>query len=450
VTLPAAPPRGVVRELVVLALPIIAVNLGMTLMGAVDTLMVGRVSAAALASVALGNVMFFSISMIGIGITLALDPIISQALGADDHVGASLGAQRGVVLAVLVSLPLMALLLLGEPFARVMRQPAELHEGVGVYTTILVPSVLPFLWFSVARQTLQALHRVAPVVWVIILANLANVVLNKWLIFGGLGLAPMGIAGSAWATTLSRYLMLLALLWMARHELLPMLHPVRREAFALAGLGRMLKLGLPIGLQIEIEMATFGAVALLMGSFGTLQVASHQIAINLASLTFMVPMGVGMGAAVLVGRAVGRGDPASAGASAKAALAVGAAFMCFTALMFLVVPRFFAELYTTDAAVIGFVVVLLPLAGIFQVFDGLQVVAVGILRGLGDTRAPMLINLVGFVVLGLGASLYLAYRTSLGPVGLWWGLVIGLAAVAIILLLRVRVALSRPLQRVQH
>ena len=121
-----------------------------------------------------------------------------------------------------------------------------------------------------------------------------------------------------------------------------------------------------------------------------------------------------------------------------------------TALLFLVVPRFFAELYTTDPTVIALVVILLPLAGIFQVFDGLQVVAVGILRGLGDTRAPMLINLVGFVVLGLGASLYLAYRTSLGAVGLWWGLVIGLAAVAIILLLRVRVALSRPLQRVRH
>jgi MATE family multidrug resistance protein len=447
---PAAPPRGVVRELVALALPIIAVNLGMTLMGAVDTLMVGRLSAAALASVALGNVMFFCISMLGVGITLALDPIISQALGAEDYDGAVIGVQRGVVLAVLVSLPLMTMLMFGEPFARVMRQPAELHEGVGVYTRILVPSVLPFLWFSVARQTLQALHRVAPVVWVIVLANLANVGLNKWLIFGGLGVEPMGVAGSAWATTISRYFMLAALLCIARRELLPMLHPVRREAFAAAGLGRMFRLGLPIGIQIEIEMITFGTVALLMGSFGTIQVAGHQVAINLASLTFMVPMGVGMGAAVLVGRAVGRGDPVAAKASAKAALALGAAFMCCTALLFMIVPRFFAALYTTDVAVIAFAAALLPLAGIFQVFDGLQVVAVGILRGLGDTRAPMLINLVGFVVLGLGASLFLAYRTPLGAVGLWWGLVIGLAAVASILLLRVRIALRRPLLRVQH
>ena len=446
----AAPPRGVARELLLLALPIIGVNLGMTLMGAVDTLMIGRVSAAALASVALGNVLFFSFAMLGIGITLALDPIISQALGARDHLGVMLGVQRGVVLAALVALPLMALLMLGEWFAGALRQPPELHHDVGVYTRILVPSVLPFLWFSVARQTLQAMHRVAPVVWVIVMANLLNVILNKWLIFGGLGVAPLGVAGSAWATTISRFAMLVGLLWIARRELLPQLHPFRAEAFHRDGIARMFRLGLPIGLQIEIEMVTFGAVAMLMGSFGTLQVASHQVALNLASLTFMVPMGVGMGAAVLVGRAVGREDPAAAKASAKAALVLGVGFMCGTALAFIAVPRFFASLYTTDVNVVAFAAVLLPLAGIFQVFDGLQVVAAGILRGLGDTRAPMLINLVGFVVVGLGTSLYLAYRTTLGAVGLWWGLVIGLAAVALILLLRVRVALRRPMRRVQH
>jgi MATE family multidrug resistance protein len=441
------PLREVTRQLVLLALPIVAVNLGMTLMGAVDTLMVGRVSAEALAAVALGNVLFFSLAMLGVGITLALDPVIAQALGAGDPEGVTLGVQRGVVLAFLMSVPLAALLLLGESFARVLRQPAELHAGVGTYTTILAPSVLPFLLFSVGRQTLQAMHRVAPVVWVIVIANLANVVLNKWLIFGGFGVPPMGIAGSAWATTISRSLMLVTLLWLARRELLPTLHPWRAAAFHAAGLGRLFRLGLPIGLQIEIEMATFGTVAVLMGSFGTLQVASHQVALNLASLTFMVPMGVGMGAAALVGRAVGRGDAAGARASAKAALGLGAAFMCCTALLFLTVPRFFASLYTTDQAVVAFATVLLPLAGIFQVFDGLQVVAAGILRGVGDTRAPMLINLLGFVFLGLGASLFLAYRTPLGAVGLWWGLVIGLAAVATILLLRVRFALRRPLQR---
>ena len=442
-----APSRGVVRQLLTLALPIIAVNLGMTLMGAVDTLMVGRLSAQALASVALGNVYFFSIAMLGLGITLALDPVISQAIGADDPEAVALGVQRGLIVATLVSLPIAGQLFFAEPVVRFLRQPAELLADIRSYTLILVPSVLPFLWFSVGRQTLQAMHRVVPVVVVIVFANLLNVVLNQWLIFGGLGVSAMGVAGSAWATTISRWVMALALLVIARRELLPVLRPVLPAAFQWSAIARMLRLGIPIGLQLEIEMATFGAVAMLMGSFGTLQVASHQVALNLASLTFMVPMGVGMGAAVLVGRAVGRGDPVALRASARAALGVGVAFMSCTALMFLTVPRFLAALYTTDQAVIAFAAVLLPLAGIFQVFDGLQVVSAGILRGLGDTRAPMLINLVGFGVVGLGMSLLLAYRTPLGAVGLWWGLVIGLAAVAAILLLRVRVMLARPLRR---
>lgn len=439
---------GALRQLLTLALPIIVVNLGMSAMGAVDTLMIGRVSAEALASVALGNVYYFSIAMLGIGVTLALDPIVSQAIGADDPEGVALGVQRGVVVAVLVSIPLALALLVAEPVVRFLRQPDELLEGIRVYTLILVPSVLPFLLFSVGRQTLQAMHRVAPVVIVIIAANLLNVALNQWLIFGGLGVAPMGIAGSAWATTISRWVMVIALLTIARHELVPLLRPFHRESLRWPALARMLRLGIPIGLQLEIEMVTFGAVAMLMGSFGTLQIASHQVALNLASLTFMVPMGVGMGAAALVGRAVGRGDAHAARAAALAALSVGAGFMACTALMFLSVPRLLASLYTNDADVIAFAALLLPLAGIFQVFDGLQVVSAGILRGLGDTRAPMLINLVGFLVIGLGMSTFLAYRTPLGAVGLWWGLVLGLAAVAVILLLRVRVLLGRPLVRV--
>jgi MATE family multidrug resistance protein len=440
---------GTFRQLITLALPIIAVNLGMTLMGSVDTLMIGRVSPEALASVALGNVYFFSLAMLGIGITLVLDPIISQAIGADDPKGVALGVQRGVIIAVLVSIPIAAAMLVSEPVVRFLRQPVELLPQIRIYTALTAPSVLPFLLFSVGRQTLQAMHKVAPVVGAIALANVLNAGLNQLLIFGGLGIPPLGVAGSALATTISRWAMVLGLVYIARRELLPVLHPVRRAAFRWPAIGRMLRLGVPIGLQLEIEMATFGAVAMLMGSFGTLQVASHQVALNLASLTFMVPMGVGMGAAALVGRAVGRGDPIAARAAARSALVLGAGFMCLTALMFLGVPRLLASLYTNDPGVIAFAAVLLPLAGVFQVFDGLQVVSAGILRGLGDTRAPMIINLIGFVVIGLGMSLFLAFRTSLGAVGLWWGLVIGLAAVATILLLRVRVSLRRPLVRVR-
>lgn len=436
------------RTLIGLSLPIVAVNLGMTLMGTVDTLMVGRLNPEALAAVAIGNVYFFALAMFAVGVTLALDPVLSQALGADDHEGVALGLQRGLVLAVLLSLPLMVLLTVAEPIMAALAQPRDVLPLVGTYCLILAPSAFPFLAFSVGRQALQAMHRVAPVVWTIAAANILNIALNQWLIFGGLGIPPLGVAGSAWATTISRTVMAVGVFVLARHDLGAPLRPWRREAFAWLAIGRLFRIGLPIGLQIEIEMGTFAAVALLMGSFGTMQVAGHQVALNLASLTFMVPLGVGMGAAALVGRAVGRGDPLALRAAARAALGTGAAFMACTALVFLAVPRFLASLYTSDAGVVAFAVLLLPLAGVFQVFDGLQVVAAGILRGMGDTRAPMLINLVGFVGIGITASLLLAFRTSLGAVGLWWGLVLGLGSVAVILLLRVRTAMRRPLRRV--
>jgi MATE family multidrug resistance protein len=450
VTAPAAAGgQSTLRTLVGLSLPIVAVNLGMALMGTVDTLMVGRLSPEALAAVAIGNVYYFALAMFAVGVTLALDPVLAQALGADDHDGVALGLQRGVVLAALLALPLMLLLALAEPVMRNLGQPVEVLPLVGTYCLILAPGAFPFLAFSVGRQALQAMHRVAPVVWTIVAANILNVALNQWLIFGGLGVPPLGVAGSAWATTISRTAMAVGVFVLARHDLGTPLRPWRREAFSRPAMARLFRLGLPIGLQLEIEMGTFAAVALLMGSFGTLQVAGHQVALNLASLTFMVPLGVGMGAAAMVGRAVGRRDPVALRAAARAALGTGAAFMACTALIFLALPRFLAALYTTDAGVVEFAALLLPIAGVFQVFDGLQVVAAGILRGLGDTKAPMLINLVGFVGIGITASVLLAFRTPLGAVGLWWGLVLGLGSVAGILLLRVRTAIRRPLRRVE-
>ncbi len=440
--------RSTLGTLLSLSLPIVAVSVGMNLMGTVDTLMVGRVSAEALAAVAIGNVYFFALAMLALGITLALDPVIAQALGADDHEAVALGLQRGLILVVLLGIPLLVLLAVAEPLARALDQPAAVVPLVGTYCLILAPSVFPFLAFSVGRQALQAMHRVAPVVWSIVIANLLNIVLNQWFIFGGVGLPALGVAGSAWATTVSRTVMAALVFALARHELGQPLRPWRRDALRLAPLWRLFRLGLPIGLQLEIEMGTFGAVALMMGAFGTLQVAGHQVALNLASLTFMVPLSVGMGASVLVGRAVGRGDPLALRAAARAALGIGATFMAGTALLLLAAPRFLAALYSTDPGVVDFAATLLPIAGVFQVFDGLQVVSAGILRGLGDTRAPMLINLVGFVGIGMTASVLLAFHTPLGAVGLWWGLVLGLASVALILLVRVRTALSRPLSRV--
>jgi len=219
-------------------------------------------------------------------------------------------------------------------------------------------------------------------------------------------------------------------------------------AAAFAAETRRSRIGIPIGLHHELEFGAFGVTALLMGTLGTVQMASHQIALNIASLTFMVPLGVGAAAAVLVGRAVGRGDPIGARYAAGAALAVGVIFMGTSAILMLLIPARLASIYTDMEAVLGLAATLIPIAGAFQIFDGIQVVSAGALRGLGDTRVPMLIGLVGFWLIGLPVSVALGFGAGLGPIGLWWGLVAGLGAVALLLLARVRVRFSGTLIRV--
>jgi MATE family multidrug resistance protein len=431
-----------------LAVPVVIVQVGMMTMGVVDTIMVGHVSAQALAAVALGNLYFFSLAVFAMGTLMVLDPVVAQAVGAGDEPAVARAVQRGVIMAAVLTVPATVLLTVAAPVFAFARQPVEVVPLAAGYALGSVPGAFPFLLFIVFRQSLQALGRIAPIVVAIVAANLANALLNWMLIFGHLGFPAWGVVGSAWATSISRGL-LVGILWLlARRELAPLLFPFRREVRQLAPLGRMLRLGLPIGAQHLLEFGAFALVALMMGWMGTRQMAGHQIAINLAALTFMVPLGVGDAASVLVGQAIGRGDPAGTRGAARAALASGVAFMTTTAALFLGLPEPLARLYSRDPGVVAVAAALIPIAGVFQVFDGLQVVAAGVLRGAGDTRGPMLINLLGYWVLGLPLSVYLGFVADLGPRGLWWGLVLGLAVVATSLLLRVRARLSRTQGRV--
>jgi MATE family multidrug resistance protein len=308
--------------------------------------------------------------------------------------------------------------------------------------------VWPLYAFVVLRQTLQAQHRMFAIVVTIAAANVVNGVLNYAWIFGELGFPALGVFGSAHATTVSRWLMPALLLALAWRHLEPHLRPLAPRVFAPAPLARMLRLGAPIGGQVMLEVGAFSAVAVLMGWLGVEAMAAHQIAINLASLAFMVPLGVGSAAAVIVGHAVGRGDAGSLRRAATAALLVGAGFMGLTGAAFIGLPVPLASLYTNVADVVALAVVLLPIAGVFQIFDGLQAVAIGVLRGLGDTRVPLIVNIVGFWVIGIPVSLLLGFGLGLGARGLWWGLVAGLFMVAAILLVRVAHRLRYAVERV--
>lgn len=432
-----------------LAVPVVVVQVGLMAMGVVDTMMVGRVSPQAIAAVALGNIYVVTVAMLGAGILMVLDPLVAQAVGAGDPPGVTRAVQRGLVLAVIMSLPGSLVLLPAEPLLYFLRQSPDVVPLAATYVRIAATSILPFLLFVVFRQTLQALHVLAPLVWVIVGANIANAVLDYVLIFGKLGFPAMGVAGASWATAIGRWLMALGLLALAWRRLRPLLVPWRPESLELRPLLRMAAIGAPIGMQIQLEYGVFAVVGLILGNLGAVQMAGHQIALNIASLTYMMPLGVSAAAAILVGHAIGRGDAAEARVAARAGLIIGVGVMALNAIVFLLFPQLVARAYTTDAAVIAVAAALIPLAGVFQVFDGTQVVSIGILRGTGDTRMPMLVNLLGYWLFGLPVGAWLGLHLGWGPRGLWWGLVVGLAAVALVLLARVRYRLAGAIRRLE-
>jgi MATE family, multidrug efflux pump len=437
------------RALTALALPVVVVQLGLMAMGVVDTVMVGHLSARALAAVALGNIYFFNVIVFAMGTLFALDPIVAQAVGARDEPAITRGIQRGLLLTV--GLGVLSALLMAPvaPVITLARQPAEIIPDAASYVRISIAGILPFLAFVVLRQSLQAMGRLAPIVITIVAANVLNVGLNWVFIFGHLGSAPLGVQGSAVATAVSRWVMFLGLLLLAWPALRPHLSALHADTLRTRPLVRMLVIAVPIGFQQVVEVGAFGSIGLLMGLFGTDQVAAHQIAIQLASLTFMVPVGISTAAAVRVGHAIGARDGGRARLAARVAFLCGAGFMVLTALAFLSMPEWLARLFTDSRAVVGLAALLIPVAGVFQVFDGIQAVAAGVLRGIGDTRAPLVAMLVGYWLIGLPVSLYLGFRTAAGPTGLWWGFVAGLSSVALFLSLRVAALFRGELRRLQ-
>ena len=440
---------GELRATVRLALPLVLVQVGLMAMGVVDTIMVGHVSARVLAGVALGNLYFFNAIVGSMGTLMALDPVVSQAIGAHDDAAVRRAVQRGVVLALGLSVVTALIMLPARTVLVWTRQQPEILADTAAYVHISIPGVLPFLLFVVLRQTLQALHRAAPIVWTMVGANVLNAALNWVFVYGNLGSPRMGAPGSAVATMVSRWAMAVALLALAWPALRAYLTPFSRESWNLDPLLRLLGVGIPIGLQMLLESGAFGAIGLMMGVLGTKEMAAHQIAITLAALTFMVPLGVGAAAAVRVGRAVGARDEARARQAARAAFACGMGFMAVTALCFLTAPRLLASLFTSDTQVIALAGLLIPVAGVFQIFDGAQAVGAGVLRGLGDTRAPLVGMILGYWLLGLPVSIALGFHTSLRAAGLWWGFVVSLSLVALFLFLRIRWRFNRGVQRIQ-
>lgn len=420
-----------------LAAPVIVSELGWITMGIVDTVMVGGLGPEAIGAVGLGASLFMAIGVFAMGMLLGLDTLVSQAFGAGRVDECHRWLLHGVVLAVALALPVsLVLLAVIADLDRWGMDPAVLRL-TRPYLTVVTWSVLPLLFYFALRRYLQGMGAVRPVMIVLLLANIVNVIANWMLIHGRLGAPALGVAGSAWATVLSRALLAAGLIYVI----------VRREQGRRPGLRdtplridwswmrRLVGLGGPAALQLTLEVGVFAAGSALASRFSPASLAAHQIALNLASFTFMVPLGLASAGAVRVGHAVGRRDGAAAARAGWTAFLFGGVFMSLAAGAFLVMPRVLIGAFTTDPGVLGIGVSLLAVAAVFQLFDGLQGVGTGVLRGLGDTRTPMLWNLGAHWAVGLPIAYALAFHFGFEVIGLWWGLSVGLIICGVALLL---------------
>ena len=419
-----------------LALPVIAAEIGWVSMGLVDTLMVGPLGPAAIGAVGTGSILYLAVMVVGFGTLYALDTFVSQSFGAgridECHRWLFAGVQVAAILTVVLT---------GLSFALIAALPAfGLHPDVLAlirpYMTSLLWSTPLLLAYAVFRRYLQAMHVVRPVMYGLLGANLVNAGANWVLISGHLGFPAMGVVGAAYATVLSRLAVAVFLFIVI----------LRRERDHPSGLHdvpfvidpprvwRIIRLGLPAAGQNLLEVGIFAAASAMAGRITPAAVAAHQIVLNIVSFIFMVPFGFGSAAAVRVGHAIGRGDRRGAGLAGWMAIALATGVMVMSAVLFALAPSWLVSLFTRDPEVIQIGVGLLLVAAVFQLFDGVQAVATGALRGLGDTHTPMFANLVGHWMLGLPAAYWLCFSRGWSAQGLWAGLAFGLIFTGVVLL----------------
>jgi len=421
-----------------LAAPLALAELGWMAMGVVDTIMAGPLGATAVGAGSLGGMVFYPIAISGIGMLLGMDTLVSQAFGARDARDCRRTLVNGVWLALALS-PLLALALWAAiPVLRWAGVNPRVMLALAPYLVALLWGVAPLLLYAAFRRYLQAVDIVKPVTFALISANLVNAAGNWVLMYGHCGVRAMGLAGSGWSTTMARAYMaavlLGAIVWHEAHSGNLLWHMSWRPH--LARIRQLIELGLPSAGQILFEGAVFAIVTTLAARLDEASLAAHGIAVNIIATTYMVPLGICSAAAVRVGQAVGRKEPRAAAMAGWTALLLSALFMSAAGLALWLAPRWIVRLYISDPAVVAVGTVLLRIAAVFELFDGLQVTATGALRGLGDTRTPMLMHLAGYWVVGLPVAYILCFPLHWSAPGIWVGLsaaliLIGSALVAV-------------------
>ena len=426
--------RSETRAQLALAIPLSLQQIGVQLMGSVDAALLGHYSDSALAGAGIGNNLLFAITAVAMGVVLGLDSVVPRAIGAGRIDDARRSLAAGIRLALVVGC-VTTLLVVASPFLlHLTNTPADVVADAKLYVYVRAIGVVPLLLAMAMRTYLSARSTTRPLIVAVVAGNIVNALLDLALIFGvdAIGLPPLGVAGAGIATVIVQVVIVAVYVVSIRSldgtARLPV--PTRADA------KEIVRYGAPVGGQLLAEIGIFGLATVLAAHLGKVPAAAHSIALNLSSFTFSFAMGIGSATSVRVGHAIGAGDRVLARQRGIIGLQLGLGAMATFASIFVIAPEVLTRIFSDDASVIAATVPLLQIAALFQLSDGTQAIGAGALRGLGETRATLVGNVIGHYGIGLGISLALAFGVGMGAPGLWWGLSAGLTATALYLVLR--------------
>lgn len=421
-----------------LAYPVMLSQLGHIMVGIVDSIMVGQLGPTELAASSFANNFMAVFMMFGIGVTYGITPMVAQADGKKDHSKLTRLLRHGIILSVLVGLFLALLMFALSALFPFMKQPEEVIRLGKPYFFIIASSLFPLIIFQGFRQFAEGMSVTKPTMFITILANGLNVLLNYLLIYGKLGFPELGLNGAGWATLASRIVMAFGMMWFVRNY---SHFKAYRGGFSLKHFKAdffkpMLKIGIPTGGQFVFEVGAFAMAAIMMGWLGTIPLAAHQIAISLVSLSYMMASGISAASTVRVGNQLGKEDYPNLKRAGNTSYIMVLIFMALCSAIYILFNGFFPTIYVDEKEVIGIASSLIIIAGLFQLSDGVQVVGLGCLRGMSDVKVPTIITLVAYWGLAIPTSYVFGFVLDFGPQGIWYGLLTGLTVAAITLYIR--------------
>ncbi len=421
-----------------LAYPVMLSHLGQVTVQVADSMMVGRLGKEPLAGASFANSIFVIFLIMGVGMSFAITPQTAQADGENDTPKLTEILKHGILINSIIGTLLVCTILVGQNALWYFNQPEIVVELALPYLRVITYSLIPFMIYQAFRQFAEGLGFTKQSMYITVVGNIINIVLNYIFIFGKMGIEPMGLFGAGLATLISRIVMAVLMFSFVffNHRFAAYWQNFVFKNFSKKLIMANLRLGLPMAFQLIFEISTFSMAAIMIGWIGTTQLAAHQIAINLASITYMVALGIAAAATIRVGNQIGKKDYKTMRNAAMTCFIMALGLMSVAAVVFILGRNYLPQLYISDPEVMRQAATLLIVAALFQLSDGVQVIALGALRGMSDVKIPTLITLVAYWAIGLPLGYLLGFTFDQGALGVWYGLLAGLSMAAVLLFVR--------------